>query len=60
MIDKDRREAKKHINMDKYFLFISHESPLNDLQVLKKIGIEGSILPLRYILGHWDSRLTDD
>ena len=59
MMDKDIREAKEHIDMRKDFPFISHESPLDDLKSIKKIGIEGGMPPLRYILGHWDSRLTD-
>jgi len=59
MIDKDIREAKEHIDMRKDFPFISHESPLDDLKSIKKIGIEGGMPPLRYILGHWDSKLTD-
>ena len=59
MMDKDIREAKEHIDMHKDFPFISHESPLNDLKSIKKIGIEGGMPPLRYILVNWDSRLTD-
>ena len=59
MIDKDIREAKEHIDMRKDFPFISHESPLNDLKSLKKIGMEGGMPPLRYILANWDTRLTD-
>jgi len=59
IMDKDIREAKEHIDMRKDFPFISHESPLDDLKSIKKIGIAGGMPPLRYILGHWDSRLTD-
>ena len=59
MMDKDIREAKEHIDMRKDFPFISHESPLDDLKSIKKIGIEGGMPPLRYILVHWDSKLTD-
>jgi len=32
---------------------------LDNLKSIKKIGIAGGMPPLRYILGHWDSRLTD-
>jgi len=59
MMDKDIREAKEHIDMRKDFPFISHESPLEDLKSIKKIGMEGGMPPLRYILANWDSRLTD-
>lgn len=59
MMDKDIREAKEHIDMHKDFPFISHESPLNDLKSIKKIGMEGGMPPLRYIIANWDSRLTD-
>jgi len=59
MMDKDIREAKEHIDMRKDFPFISHESPLDDLKSIKKIGTKGGMPPLRYILAHWDSRLTD-
>ncbi|QOR61214.1 heme-binding domain-containing protein [Sulfurovum sp. ST-21] len=59
MMNYDMREAKEHMDMRKDFPFISHESPLNDLKSIQKIGMEGGMPPLRYILGHWDSRLTD-
>ena len=59
MINKDMVEAKEHMDMHKDFPFISHESPMNDLKSIKKIGIEGGMPPLRYILGHWDSKLTE-
>jgi len=59
MIDKDISEAKEHIDMRQDFPFVSHESPLDDLKSIKKIGLEGGMPPLRYILAHWDSRLTD-
>jgi len=59
MMDKDISEAKEHIDMRKDFPFVSHETPLEDLKSIKKIGLEGGMPPLRYILAHWDSRLTD-
>ena len=60
MMDKDIREAKEHIDMRKDFPFISHESPLDDLKSIKKVGTEGGMPPLRYILANWDARLTDE
>ena len=59
MMNKDIREAKEHVDMRKDFPFISHESPLDDLKSIKKIGKEGGMPPLRYILANWDARLTD-
>lgn len=58
MIDYDIKEAKKHLDMGKNFPFISHETPLKDLESIKKVSIDGDMPPLRYILGHWDSRLN--
>jgi len=58
MIDKDIKEAKKHIDFSKDFPFISHETPINDLKSLNKIGQKGGMPPLRYIVTHWDSKLS--
>lgn len=60
LIDHDIKEAKEHMDMRKDFPFLSHETPLKDLQSLRGIGLEGGMPPLRYILGHWESRLTSD
>ena len=60
LIDKDIKEAKKHIDFSKDFPFISHDTPLNDLKSLKQISLNGGMPPLRYILGHWDSKLSSD
>ncbi len=59
MIDYDMKEAKEHIDMRQDFPFISHENPLKDLKSIKEIGEEGGMPPLRYILGHWDARLSE-
>lgn len=58
MIDADIKEAKKHIDFSKNFPFISHETPINDIKSLEKIALEGGMPPFKYILGHWDSKLT--
>ncbi len=60
MIDYDIREAKEHIDMSINFPFRSHESPLQDLESLKEVAIEGDMPPFRYLLGHWDTRLSED
>ena len=60
MIAYDIKEAKKHLNMKNDFPFISHESPLKDLKSLQEVTQENDMPPFRYILGHWDARLTDN
>lgn len=60
MMDYDIREAKKHMDMSKNFPFVSHATPLKDLKSIHKTTIEGDMPPLRYVLGHWDSRLNEN
>ena len=60
MIEYDMKEAKKHLDMEKDFPFISHETPLEDLKSLKEVALEGDMPPFRYLLGHWDASLTED
>lgn len=59
MIDYDVKEAKKHLDMSKDFPFISHATPLKDLKTIKEVTEEGDMPPLRYVLGHWDSHLSE-
>ena len=58
MIDYDIKKAKKHIDMSKDFPFISHTTPLKDLESLREVVIENDMPPLRYIIAHWDARLS--
>ncbi len=58
MIEYDIREAKKHLDMTKGFPFISHETPIKDLKSIAEEIDEDEMPPLKYILGHWDARLT--
>lgn len=58
MIDYDIRKAKKHIDMSKDFPFISHNTPLKDLESLREVVIENDMPPLRYVIAHWDARLS--
>lgn len=60
MMDYDIKEAKKHIDMSKDFPFISHETPLKDLDSIREIVLNVDMPPLRYILAHWDAGLTQD
>jgi len=59
MIEYDMKEAKKHLDMSKGFPFVSHETPLKDLESLREASRENTMPPLRYILGHWDSSLSE-
>ncbi|MGE4419631.1 MAG: heme-binding domain-containing protein [Sulfurimonas sp.] len=58
MIDYDIKKAKRHINMSKDFPFISHNTPLKDLESLREVVIKNEMPPLRYVIAHWDARLT--
>lgn len=60
LIDEDIKEAKSHIDFSDDFPFISHETPINDLKSLKKIALEGGMPPLKYIIAHWDSKLSEE
>lgn len=60
MMDYDIKEAKKHLDMSKDFPFVSHETPLKDLKSLNTVSMENEMPPLRYVLGHWDARLSKD
>lgn len=58
MIEYDIREAKKHLDMTQDFPFISHETPFKDLKSIQEEIEEDAMPPLKYLLGHWDARLT--
>lgn len=58
MIDYDIKTAQKHMKMDGDFPFVSHETPLKDLKSIQEAISENEMPPLKYILGHWDARLT--
>ncbi|MDF1878093.1 heme-binding domain-containing protein [Sulfurimonas sp. SAG-AH-194-C20] len=59
IIEYDIREAKKHLDMTQDFPFVSHETPIKDLKSIEEAIQEDAMPPLKYILGHWDARLTD-
>jgi len=60
IMEYDIREAKKHIDMSNDFPFGGHGAPLRDLESIRSTLKKGSMPPLRYLLIHWDSRLTQD
>ncbi|MDF1883116.1 heme-binding domain-containing protein [Sulfurimonas sp. SAG-AH-194-C21] len=58
MIEYDIKEAKKHLDMTQDFPFISHETPIKDLKSIAEEIEEDEMPPLKYLLGHWNARLT--
>lgn len=60
LINRDIREAHKHMDMTQGFPFKGHGSPQEDLESIAKVVNKGTMPPWRYILMHWDARLTDE
>ena len=60
LLDNDIKEARSHIDMSKDFPFLSHETPLNDLNSIQESVLKGHMPPLRYRLMHWDATLSAD
>lgn len=60
LLDYDMNEAKKHMDMSNDFPFGGHGNPLDDLNALEKTVKKNDMPPLRYLLFHWDSKLTED
>lgn len=60
LIDRDIRQAKKHMDMSKDFPFQGHGSPSEDIEDLEDIVKEGDMPPLTYRLMHRGSSLTED
>lgn len=60
LIDRDTREAMKHIDMTTDFPFKGHGSPSEDLEEIKKTIIKDTMPPFRYKIMHWRSRLTEE
>jgi len=55
LIDSDRTEAKKHLDMRYGFPFKGHGSVKQDLKAIKDVILQESMPPLRYKILHWDS-----
>lgn len=60
LIDRDIREARKHLDMTLDFPFKGHSTPREDLEAIAKAVNRGTMPPWRYILMHSDLRLTDE
>lgn len=59
LIDRDIREAKKHLDFSNDFPFQSHDSPENDLLSISKSLSENKMPPLRYRIMHSNENLND-
>lgn len=58
LIQRDMREAKKHMDMRSDFPFAGHGTPLEDFDALEQILKDGSMPPLRYRIMHQGSALS--
>jgi len=58
LIQRDMREAKKHMDMRKDFPFLGHGTPLEDFDALEQILKDGSMPPLRFRIMHRGSALS--
>lgn len=59
LIDRDIRQARKHLDMSLDFPFQSHAGPEKDLDAIREAVEEDEMPPLRYRLGHWRSGLRE-
>tara|TARA_R110002072_G_scaffold64203_2_gene159166 strand:+ start:4508 stop:5023 length:516 start_codon:yes stop_codon:yes gene_type:complete len=60
LIDSDIKEAKSHLDFSKDFPFISHVTPLKDLDAIGKAIKNGSMPPFQYRIMHGESKLTEE
>jgi hypothetical protein len=60
LIERDIREAKKHMDMTNDFPFEGHGTPNEDLEEIDKVIHKTSMPPLRYKIMHWGSGLTGE
>lgn len=60
LIDNDIEDSKKHLDFSKDFPFISHDTPLKDLDAINKSIKYDSMPPFRYRIMHRDKKLTED
>lgn len=59
LIDHDVKEAKKHLDFSQNFPFVSHDTPLKDLDAIGKAVRNTTMPPFRYRIMHGDSKLTE-
>lgn len=59
-IDSDIREGREHLDFSKDYPFVSHASPIEDLDAIRKELDEGEMPPFVYRLVHRDAAVMDD
>lgn len=60
LMNRDIREAKKHMDMSKDFPFLGHGSPKEDLESLQKTIKEETMPPWQYKLINWNTSLNKE
>lgn len=58
LIDRDIRQARKHLDMSQDFPFQSHAGPEKDLDAIRGVVKDDEMPPLDYRLRHWGSGLS--
>jgi hypothetical protein len=59
IIDKDIRQARKHLDMSQGFPFKNQIEPEKDLDVIHDVVSDDDMPPLLYRLAHWSSGLRE-
>jgi cytochrome c peroxidase len=60
LIDRDIRQARKHLDMSGDFPFQSHAGPEKDLDAIRDVVKDDEMPPLSYRLLHWGSGLREN
>ncbi|MCC7442674.1 MAG: heme-binding domain-containing protein [Bdellovibrionales bacterium] len=60
IIDRDLNESKHHLDLAKGYPFVSHATPLEDLQAIRDTIRDDSMPPFLYLLTHRAHRLTEE
>ena len=59
-IDSDIAEGREHLDFSNDYPFVSHATPLEDLDAIKKAIEEGTMPPLLYRLMHRETAIAPD
>lgn len=59
-LESDVAEGRHHLDFSKDFPFVSHATPIEDMDAIKKEIQEGDMPPWLYRLGHQGSAITDE
>lgn len=60
LIERDVKEAKRHLDLSDDFPFGGHGAPYDDLEAIRETIHEGSMPPLRYRMLHIGSGITEE